>query len=97
MNLDLFREFCGEIHHHCDAVICITTGGSPHMTIDERMLAVKQFKPELASVNMGSFNFGMFPMKARVKKNRIIWPSLEKGISTSSISPENTCSTISSS
>lgn len=68
MDPGLFREFCGEIHNRCDVVIGITTGGSPHMSIEERMLAVKRFKPELASVNMGSFNFGMFPMKARVKE-----------------------------
>lgn len=67
MNLDLFQEFCSEIKNRCDAVICITTGGSPSMTIEERMTAVKKFKPELASINMGSFNFGMFPIMDRVK------------------------------
>lgn len=73
MDLGLFEEFCGEIKKQCDSVICITTGGSPHMTIEERMLAVEKFKPELASVNMGSFNFGMFPMKNKVKEFLYDW------------------------
>ncbi len=79
MDLGLFKEFCGEIKNKCDAVICITTGGSPSMKLEERMLAVTKFKPELASLNMGSFNFGMFPMKERVKEYLHDWeePYLE--------------------
>lgn len=73
MNLDLFREFCAEIKAKSDVVICITTGGSPMMTIDERMSAVRKFKPELASVNMGSFNFGMFPMKDKISSYKHDW------------------------
>jgi uncharacterized protein (DUF849 family) len=67
MDIGLFQEFCRNIKSESDAVICITTGGAPTMTLEERMTAVKKFKPELASINMGSFNFGMFPIKDRVK------------------------------
>ena len=43
----------------------ITTGGSPHMTVQERMLPATKFKPEVASLNMGSMNFGLYPMLDR--------------------------------
>ena len=62
MDLGLFKEFCQEVHRKSDVMICITTGGAPTMTHEERMVAVKKFKPELASINMGSINFGLFPM-----------------------------------
>src|SRR5258708_10655517 len=42
------------------AVINITTGGSPFMKVAERVRPAAHFKPELASLNMGSFNFGLF-------------------------------------
>lgn len=73
MDLDLFRAFCTEIKEKSDVVICITTGGSPAMTIEERMSAVRKLKPELASVNMGSMNFGMFPLLDRVSDFKHDW------------------------
>jgi len=50
-----------------DAVVNLTTGGSPHMTVAERMRPAMEFKPELASLNMGSMNFGLYPMLDRFK------------------------------
>jgi len=47
------------------AVINITTGGSPQMTVQERLQPVTRFAPELASLNMGSMNFGLYPMLER--------------------------------
>ncbi|WP_226781300.1 3-keto-5-aminohexanoate cleavage protein [Oceaniglobus trochenteri] len=47
------------------AVINITTGGSPFMNVEERVQPAAHFAPELASLNMGSMNFGLYPMKAR--------------------------------
>jgi uncharacterized protein (DUF849 family) len=47
------------------AVINITTGGSPFMTVAERVAPAAHFRPELASLNMGSMNFGLYPMQAR--------------------------------
>ena len=56
-----------------DAVINLTTGGSPHMTVAERMRPAKEFKPELASLNMGSMNFGLYPMLDRYKEFEHDW------------------------
>lgn len=47
------------------AVINITTGGSPFMTVEERVRPAAHFEPELCSLNMGSMNFGLYPMRAR--------------------------------
>ncbi len=47
------------------AVINITTGGSPYMTVQERVAPSAHFSPELSSLNMGSMNFGLYPMQAR--------------------------------
>lgn len=62
---EIFGQFLPKIKDATDAVINITTGGSPHMSIQERMLPVATFKPEVASLNMGSMNFGLFPMLNR--------------------------------
>ncbi|MCO7214787.1 MULTISPECIES: 3-keto-5-aminohexanoate cleavage protein [unclassified Halomonas] len=61
----MFERFLPHIKDACDAVINLTTGGSPHMTVEERMRPAMEFKPELASMNMGSINFGLFPMLDR--------------------------------
>ena len=55
------------------AVINITTGGSPFMTVAERVAPAAHFKPELASLNMGSMNFGLYPMQARYPKMAQKW------------------------
>ncbi|MBW2057752.1 MAG: 3-keto-5-aminohexanoate cleavage protein [Deltaproteobacteria bacterium] len=73
MNLDLFGRFCREITGKSDVIICITTGGAPNMSPEERMAAVERFKPELASINMGSMNFGLFPLMERIKKYKWEW------------------------
>ncbi len=61
----LFEPFLGKIAANCDAVLNITTGGSPAMTVAERMRPALEFAPEVASLNMGSMNFGLFPMLER--------------------------------
>jgi len=73
MDLGLFQEFCQEVHRQSDVVICITTGGAPTMTPEERMVAVRKFKPELASINMGSINFGLFPIMEKIKEYKFAW------------------------
>lgn len=70
---ELFRPFLGAIKEKSDAVINITTGGSPHMTVEERMRPAMTFKPELASLNMGSMNFGLFPMLQRFSEFQHDW------------------------
>lgn len=70
---ELFRPFLKKIKASTDAVINITTGGSPHMTVEERMRPAMTFKPEVASLNMGSMNFGLFPMLDRFKEFKHEW------------------------
>lgn len=74
-----FGKFLPKIKERCDAVINITTGGAPGMTVSERIQPVVAFKPELASLNMGSMNFGMYPMLERFSNFKFDWeaPFLE--------------------
>jgi len=62
---EAFAPFLAEIKRRSNVVVNITTGGSPHMTVQERLRPALQFSPELASLNMGSMNFGLYPMLAR--------------------------------
>lgn len=70
---ELFRPFLTQIKKNTDAIINITTGGSPHMTVKERMRPALEFQPEVASLNMGSMNFGLFPMLDRFKEFKHDW------------------------
>lgn len=70
---ELFVPFLEQIKAQTDAVVNITTGGSPHMTVEDRMRPAMTFKPEVASLNMGSMNFGLFPMLQRFKEFRHDW------------------------
>ena len=76
----VFEEILLKIKKETDAVINITTGGSPHMTVEERMMPASVFKPELASLNMGSMNFGLYPMLDRYSEFEHTWErdNLEK-------------------
>ncbi|MET7508466.1 3-keto-5-aminohexanoate cleavage protein [Streptomyces albidoflavus] len=58
---EVFLRFLPRIKAETDAVVNITTGGSVGMTIDERLAAARRARPELASLNMGSMNFGLHP------------------------------------
>ena len=79
-NPEIFKKFLPLIIKETDAVINITTGGSPHMTVQERMIPASIFKPELASLNMGSMNFGLYPMLDRFSEFNHTWEkdNLEK-------------------
>jgi uncharacterized protein (DUF849 family) len=70
---DVFAQFLPKIRHSCDAVINITTGGGHGMTLEERSAAARVFKPELCSMNMGSMNFGLFPVLDRVTEFKHSW------------------------
>ncbi len=74
-----FREFAPDIARRSDVVINFTTGGAPTMTIEERLRPALLLKPEVASLNMGSMNFGLFPMLARFQTFKHDWerPYLE--------------------
>src|ERR1041384_1015083 len=64
---EAFAPFLKVIKQRCSAVINITTGGAPTMSIEERVKPAAVFKPEVASLNMGSMNFGLYPMIPRFK------------------------------
>ncbi len=70
---ELFVPFLEQIKARTQAVVNITTGGSPHMTVEDRMRPAMRFKPEVASLNMGSMNFGLFPMLDRFKNFAHDW------------------------
>lgn len=72
-DVGLFREVLGIIDESSDVVINLTTGGSPHMTVEERVRPAVELAPELASLNMGTMNFGLFPMLNRFKEFRHEW------------------------
>ena len=61
-NLDVMGEIGSTIHAKSNAVICISTGGGMNMSLEDRIAAVPRFEPELASCNLGSMNFGLFPV-----------------------------------
>ena len=63
-----FEPFLRAIKQRSDCVVNITTGGAPTMSIGERLKPVAAFKPEVASLNMGSMNFGLYPMLDRFKE-----------------------------
>jgi uncharacterized protein (DUF849 family) len=76
---EVFRQFLSLIRAQTDAVINLTTGGAPGMTMDERLAAAEAVSPEMTSLNMGSINVGLFPAVARIKEFRFDWerPFLE--------------------
>ena len=76
---DVYAKFLPEIFDRTDAVINITTGGGLGMSLDDRLAAARRFSPELCSLNMGSFNFGIFPMAAGISQFKYEWehPYLE--------------------
>jgi 3,5-dioxohexanoate:acetyl-CoA acetone transferase len=64
-DLGLFREVLAGIGERCDAIVQPTTGGGVGMTIDERARVVTECRPEMATFNCGSFNFGIFKVRKR--------------------------------
>ncbi len=74
-----WAAFLPAIKAGCDAVINMTTGGSAVMTLENRLAAPKQFRPEMCSLNMGTMNFALYPIVARIKEWRFDWerPFLE--------------------
>ena len=67
-NPAIFQQFLPAIHESTDAVINLTTGGSPEMSPEERLAAALKFSPEMCSLNMGSMNFAFHGMGAKVAK-----------------------------
>jgi len=70
---EAFGKFLSKIRARSNVVINLTTGGAPSMTVAERVQPAAHFKPELASLNMGSMNFGLFPMLGRFHEFKHEW------------------------
>ncbi|MBP7691829.1 MAG: 3-keto-5-aminohexanoate cleavage protein [Anaerolineales bacterium] len=58
----LFREYASRIKADCDAVISLTSGGATGQTVEQRLNVIRALKPELCTCNLGTLNYGMFPM-----------------------------------
>jgi uncharacterized protein (DUF849 family) len=69
----VFMEFLPRIKQSSDAVLNITTGGGAGMTVEERLAAPLKAKPEMCSCNMGSMNFGLYPMLGRYPEFKHDW------------------------
>ena len=70
---DVFARFLPSIRQRTDAVINITTGGSPTMTVQDRLRGAMRFRPEMCSLNMGSMNFAIFPAARRITEWKHGW------------------------
>jgi uncharacterized protein (DUF849 family) len=77
---EAFEPFLRVIKQRSDVVVNLTTGGSPYMSVEERVRPAAVWKPEVASLNMGSMNFGLFPMLKRFKTFKHDWePAMLEG------------------
>ncbi len=78
-SLEAFEPFLKVIKQRAGCVVNITTGGAATMTIDERLAPCAHYKPEVASLNMGTMNFALYPMLNRFKEFKHDWerPYLE--------------------
>ncbi len=76
---DIFMKFLPRIKESCDSVINITTGGSLLATVDQRLAGPLKVEPEMCSLNMGTMNFGLFPIAKKFQNWKYDWekPFLE--------------------
>jgi uncharacterized protein (DUF849 family) len=70
---EAFMRFLPQIKQGSDVVVNLTTGGAPSMAVEERLQPALRLKPELASLNMGSMNFGLYEMLDRYREFRYDW------------------------
>ena len=70
---DVFMQFLPTIKQSTDAVINITTGGGLGMSLEQRLAAAMRAQPEMCSLNMGSMNFGIFPMADKYPEFKFDW------------------------
>jgi uncharacterized protein (DUF849 family) len=77
---EAFEPFLRVIKQSSNVVVNLTTGGSPYMSVEERVRPAATWKPEVASLNMGSMNFGLFPMLKRYTSFKHDWePKMLEG------------------
>ena len=72
-SIEGFGRFLPQLKQSTSAVLNLTTGGSPYMRVEERVLPAKFFKPEIASLNMGSINFGLYHLLDRYQDFQFNW------------------------
>jgi uncharacterized protein (DUF849 family) len=70
---EVFMQFLPRIKQATEAVVNITTGGGHGMTLQDRLAAPLRAKPEMCSLNMGSMNFGLYPMLSKYKEWKHDW------------------------
>ncbi len=73
-DMELFREIATRVKSKCNMVLCLTTGGALGMPTADRVKVVPTLKPELASFNFGSMNFGIFDIPERMKITKFKFP-----------------------
>jgi uncharacterized protein (DUF849 family) len=93
VSADLFREVITNIKSRCNMVLCLSTGAGLGMTVEQRAVSVRTFKPELASLNFGSINFALFPQLSRYKEWKFPWETQYIGMTEDFIFP-NTFKTL---
>jgi uncharacterized protein (DUF849 family) len=93
VSADLFREVITNIKSRCNMVLCLSTGAGLGMTVEQRSVSVRTFKPELASLNFGSINFALFPQLSRYKEWKFPWEPQYIGMTEDFIFP-NTFKTL---
>jgi len=71
--VEAFAGFLPLIKQRCNAVVNITTGGSPFLPVEERVGPAAEYRPEVASMNIGTMNLGLFPMADRYKEWKFPW------------------------
>jgi uncharacterized protein (DUF849 family) len=74
-DIDLFGGILSKVKSKCNTIICTTTGGGLGMTAEQRVSVVKAYSPELASLNAGSINFGLFHVLDKIKEFKFDWES----------------------
>lgn len=72
-DLELFEDVCTQIRDECDAIVQPTTGGAPTMLPSERIQVVPELRPEMASCNMGSINFGLYQLLEKRDEFEFEW------------------------
>jgi len=86
-DINLMKEIITSIKSRCNAVVCITTGGGMGMSVEQRVAPVTAYKPELASCNAGSMNWGLFPLLGRYKEWKYEWEKAMLGLTEDFIFP----------
>lgn len=72
-DIRIFQQMIQNISERCDAAICVTTGGSTAMSLEERVKPIGILKPELASLNSGSLNFAFHLLAGKLKAPKFDW------------------------